>query len=411
VTVDPDRGDPLMQVRDTVLAVVLGLGINGLGVVRALGRAGLPVVGLYSRDDRVGSFSRYCRAICAPANPSTDTLQTLTSAVSSTKAAVLLPTSDAYAHWINEHQNLLRPRFRFHTVRPELFERLNSKIGVVQLAHEHGIEVPATEHFSQLREFERGMGALRLPILVKPIDTFRRTLPDRSKNICFTSASALTDYVRSCADLLPNMVFQEVVPSGDGHIHVCTLLLDKRGELVLSYTGRKIRQYPPDFGNTCFGVSEQNEDLLRLASRFLRAVGYQGLCTLEFARHRQTGRFVLLETNLRSYLHNQLFYDCGLNFPLAEYRLLTGGPLPQRLTQRNGIHWLYFTRDAGCFYRKFGTKEIDGFAWIRSLPRARSFAAFALDDLVPWIYETARLLRRIWSVAARTVRYYARTSR
>jgi D-aspartate ligase len=379
-------------------AVVLGLDVNGLGVVRALGRHAVPVVGLYSDEDRVGSLSRYCRAVRVEAIPSAETVRVLqTVCPSSTHSPVLLPTSDAYAHWVNENQNVLRPRFRFHTVDCQLFERLNSKIGVAQLAREQGIDVPVTAHFDNLSTFEHGIGALGLPILVKPVDTFRRTLPGGSKNVLFTNASALRSYVGRCEDRLPDMVFQEVVPSGDGHIYVCTLLLDEAGELVLSYTGRKIRQYLPDFGVTCFGVSERQEHLVQLGLRFLRAVGYRGLCTLEFARHRQTGRYVLLEANLRSYLHNQLFYDCGVNFPLAEYRSLTGGPLPRAGPQRDGIHWLDFGRDAASFYRKLRAKEIDPIMWVRSLLRARSFAVFAPDDPLPWMYETGRFLRRISS--------------
>jgi predicted ATP-grasp superfamily ATP-dependent carboligase len=408
----PSPDDLAEQSSVATPAVVLGLGINGLGVVRALGRAGIPAVGLYSTDDQAGSFSRYCRAVRAPAHPCAETLRVLQAAMGGeTRKAVLLPTSDAYAQWLNDHQETLRPRFRFQTIEPRLFERLNSKIGAARLAAQHGLETPATGHFDHLEEFERGIGALRFPILLKPVDTFRRTLPDRRKNVLFTDAPALLAYVRPCAGRLPDLVFQEVVPSGDGHIHVCTLLLDERGEVVLSYTGRKIRQYRPDFGVTCFGVSERDEGLAALAARFLRAVGYRGLCTLEFARHRETGRYVFLEANLRSYYHNQLFYDCGVNFPSTQYRLLTGGALPPNRTQKDGVYWLDFARDAGAFRRKHSAHQIGAFAWLRSLLRARSFAAFALDDPLPWIYETGQLLRRTWRVATSLRRNHPRSWR
>jgi predicted ATP-grasp superfamily ATP-dependent carboligase len=376
------------------LAVVLGLGVNGLGVARSLGRAGIPTLGLWSEDDQAGRVSRYCRAVRAPSTPSDETLSVLLHAIGEPEdKPVLFPTSDAYAHWISERQDVLRGSFRFHTVAPALFEGLNSKIGSVRLAAEHGIDTPRTASFDRLPSFERGIGALSLPIVVKPIDTFRRTLPRGAKNELFRARDALDAYVRSFARFLPDMVFQEVVPSGDGHIHVCTLLLDAAGEPLLRYTGRKIRQYRPDFGVTSFGVSEWNGELADLSARFMRAAGYRGLCTLEFARDRRSGRYLFLEANLRSYYHNQLFTDSGVNFALAEYGALTGAAPPGHMPQRDGIHWLDFPRDLGSYYRR--RSELRLREWLGSLLEARSFASFALDDPLPCLYEMSQLVLRV----------------
>ena len=42
-----------------VPAAVMGLGVNGLGVVRSLGRQGVPVIGLRTRSEEAGRFSRW----------------------------------------------------------------------------------------------------------------------------------------------------------------------------------------------------------------------------------------------------------------------------------------------------------------------------------------------------------------
>src|SRR4051794_2907148 len=148
-------------VADRHLAIVLGLGLNGLAVVRALGRNGIPVAGLYSKDDPAGAFSRYCRAIPAPRQPCRETFRALHAAVGSRRGrAILLPTSDAYARWINEHQEELRPGFRFHTVDQRLFDRLDSKLGVIELARDNALATPVTVRFETLRDLQRGIGQL-----------------------------------------------------------------------------------------------------------------------------------------------------------------------------------------------------------------------------------------------------------
>lgn len=380
-------------------AVVLGMGIGGLGVARSLGRAGVPVIGLWSAHDEVGRLSRYCRAVRAPAVAGDETLATLRAVTAAEEEKpALLPTTDAYAEWINERQAGLRDFFRFHTVDRTLFHRLNSKLSP-ELAREHGLAAPRTEQFEAVEVLEQSIGSFRFPVVVKPIDTFRRRLPSGVKNAVFDAVDPLVDYVRSSRPHLADMVFQEVVPSGDGHIHVCTVLCDGGGEPLLVYTGRKLRQYPPDYGVTCFGLSERNEELARLSTGFLRAIGYRGLCTLEFARDRETGTYVFIEANLRSYYHNQLFTDAGVDFALAEYRLLTSGERPRPAVQKEGIRWLDLPRDLGSYYRSGA--HLNAGDWLRSVFAARSFAAFALDDPAPGLYETGQLARRLWELAAR----------
>src|SRR5207244_1946668 len=175
----------------------------------------------------------------------------------------------------------------------------------------------------------------------------------------------------------------------------------------LRYTGRKLRQYKPDYGVTCFGVSEWNAEVADIATRFLQGIGYRGLCTLEFARHRGTGRYLLLEANPRSYYPNALATASGLNFPLAEYRLLMGEALPAPARQKDGVHWIDFPRDLGSFYRKMRAGQMTTAAWMRSLSKARSFASFAIDDPAPWLVESIAVLARVDGRRRRwTVRTY-----
>jgi len=376
--------------------VVLGLGINGLGVVRALGRAGIPVVGAWSGRDEAGRLSRYLRPVRLDAQRSPLALDDLLHALGgATDRPALFATCDADAAWINEQQEVLQEHFRFHTVGRDLFRRLESKRAIVELLGEQRIEAPRTEHFESLRQLEERAAALPMPILVKPVDTYRRTLPAGAKNELFSDRASLLAFVRSHPAHLPDMVFQEVVPSGDGHIHFCTILMDASGRPVLRYTGRKLRQYKPDYGVTCFGVSEWNDEVAGIATRFLQGVGYRGLCTVEFARHRGTGRYLLLEANPRSYYPNALATDSGVNFPLTEYRLLMGEAVPAPPRQKDGLHWIDFPRDLGSLYRKRRAGQVTTAAWLRSLWKARSFASFATDDPGPWLDESFALFARV----------------
>jgi predicted ATP-grasp superfamily ATP-dependent carboligase len=380
------------------VAFVLGLGINGLGVVRSLGRVSVHVVGFYSFDEEIGRFSRYCQAVHLAPDITPDKMLKVILEVSDHFKAppVLYATTDAYAQWINDYQHQLCKRFLFHSVEKSLFAQINTKLGLIHLVKEHGIQSPWTDHFERLEEIEQAASGFPYPVIVKPVNTFDRILPDGAKNVIFEDVHSLLSYVSSHPDYLGNMIFQEVIPSGDGNVYICTVLMDEKSNLLLSYTGRKIRQYKPDYGVTCFGVSERIEALVALCNCFMHGIGYRGIATLEFVKDRNTGRFLFIEINPRSYYHNQLFYDCGLNFPWVEYCVLTGrsrGNLSPK--QRDGIHWLDFNKDLASFYLKCRSGKLRIGEWTKTLLKSRSFATLALDDFKPFAYQNYILLQQI----------------
>jgi len=146
-------------------AVVLGLGINGLGVVRALGRAGIPVLGVWTGQDEAGRLSRYSRPVRLTAERSGLALDDLLHALGgATDRPALFATCDADAAWINEQQQLLQGHFRFHAIERDLFRRLESKRGIVELLREQGIEFPHTDHFETMQQFEERAAALPMPL-------------------------------------------------------------------------------------------------------------------------------------------------------------------------------------------------------------------------------------------------------
>jgi predicted ATP-grasp superfamily ATP-dependent carboligase len=381
-------------------AIVFGLGITGLGVVRALGRAGIPVIGLWSGCDEVGRFSRYCRAVRVPLGA--DLLALLREVSPPGEKPTLFSTNDAAAQWVSEHQDELREGFRFHTLEPSLLSRINSKDGIIDLLAGHEVETPYTTRVETLQQYEQAAPALRFPVLVKPADTFRRTLPGREKNLLFPDLRSLDSFVRKAPQKLPDIVMQEVVPSGDGYIWFCALLFDAQSRLVMSFTCRKLRQYLPDFGCSSFSISERNDEVARLSSSVMQRLGFRGVCMLEFAQDRYTGKLLLLEINVRASVANQLYADCGCDFPLAEYRLLTGGHLPPLGPQRYGVHWINLACDLGTWYRK--RREIPFGRWLRSVLRARSFAVAAADDPLPWAWATAQMFKGAARRLCRVVR-------
>jgi hypothetical protein len=158
---------------------------------------------------------------------------------------------------------------------------------------------------------------------------------------------------------------------------------DRDGACVLAFTGRKLRAYPPDAGETAYGRAEANPALAAEATQLLTAVGYRGIMSLDYRYDRRDGRYKLLDFNPRTGAIFRLFQtDAGVDVIRALHLDMTGRPIPP----------------GGPLDRR--TAVVEGYDWRVGPPalraRARRWATAderawsAADDIVPAAVALAR---------------------
>ncbi|MEO5656425.1 MAG: hypothetical protein ABIO65_10320 [Nitrospiria bacterium] len=373
-------------------AVVLGLGVNGLGVVRALGRHGVPVVGVHQRDEEAGRFSRYCRAVTVspPARDRRAFLTELIALGSRRERPVLFPTSDEYVQILSDFREELSPVFRFNIPDAKTLEMIITKHGTHTLAERYGMPIPATGYPQTAEDVRELAGRFRFPCLVKPVDTFSVQFPQEAKNAVLSSALTLEQFYSRYPSLLGRTVVQEIIRGGDGAVFMCAAYFDAHSQVRGFHIGRKIRQYPPDYGITSLGESVYVEELEHLTVKFLQAVGYRGLIGVEYVQDRSTGAMYLLEMNARSIYYNRLPTDCGVNLAYLAYRDAIGAVYERPVRQREGVRWLDFLHDLGSFATTRRQGPTAWSAWLGSVIGARSFAYYDPRDLKPFGFSLMR---------------------
>jgi predicted ATP-grasp superfamily ATP-dependent carboligase len=393
-------------------AIVLDLGVNGLGVVRSLGRKGVRVLGVVFAEQGVAGCSRYCEAVDLPKEADeTEFLSRLLALCQRMPAPpVLFPTSDESLALLSRYEQELASMALFVLpARRPMLDILN-KDGTKRLAMECGMRIPATysaSSFAHLCEIAAGM---HYPVLFKPRNHYSVYLPGRAKNITFHEPDELTAYFAVYPHLADMGVFQEIILGGDGHILVCAAYLDRDSEPLAVYTGRKIRQLQPDFGVTSYGISENLPEIADMTICFLQRIRYKGLAAVEYVRDRNTGQVYFLEINARSYYHNSLFLSCGVNLPWIAYLDAVRHPMLAREVmprEKYGLKWVDFARDARSFRLKHKEGQLGWGPWLMSLAQARSFAVFALDDLRPFWHGGRKLVWRQVRKGANRIRTYA----
>jgi len=131
-------------------AIVLGLDLNGLGVVRALGRAGVRVLGVDAALGHVGRASRYCREVVAADPCAPDALLEALHGIARglDEPGILFPTMDDTVRILSSRRHELPSSLRVELPDAAMVTQLMEKEDLARLASQHGWRCP--EPFRQV---------------------------------------------------------------------------------------------------------------------------------------------------------------------------------------------------------------------------------------------------------------------
>jgi D-aspartate ligase len=372
-------------------AVVLGLGVNGLAHVRALGKKGINVFGVFTAkdDENLGRFSRYCTPVlCKPSETfAGDLLQLLLEIARKLPVKpVLFATSDYFVDFISANRDALRTGYLFNVPDQALLQTISNKRTVGEAAQRHGIHYPQTSVFSSRSMLEKEIGSLKFPRIVKPNDSYKVNFP--GKNFMAKDKSSLLSFFDKYPELVDKTLTQQIIPGKETGIFQCTGYFNTRGEAIQFCTIQKIHQFPPNFGITMYGKTIDRPDLAQKAIGFLKSMSYTGFASVEFKHNERDNEYYLIEVNPRLPWYCGLFESAGVNLPLICFLDQRQPEAAARCLrrQRDNVHWMYFRNElAGLIQRKVTGEKASLTGLLPSLLKTRSFAYWSVSDPMPCI--------------------------
>jgi len=386
-------------------AVILGLGINGLGIARSLGAKGIEVWGIHDRYDDFGRYSRHCNAVLFPPlmNGKEEFLQKLINQFGNAKnRPVLFMQSDLYVMFVSQNRSLLKKYFRFSLPDHELLMTLVSKERSAQFVVSKGLKIPETYFLDKKKTIEKNIEKIKYPCLMKPVDSFSTSF--EKKTLIFSDKNLLEAFLRERGELIGRVIIQQIIPGGDTNTYQATTYVSEDAKIFPIFTMRKIRQRPPDFGITSYGISEEVPQIREKVQNFIKSMPYYGFISVEFKQHPQTMEWIYIELNPRLPYYNKLIYDSGINFPYIYYNDLLG--LNPGVTsirrQRNGVRWIYLVGDFYSFKQKYSQGHINFFNWFMSVIKSNSYAVFDGKDLTPFLRNSIHLIKSFFKKVLNT---------
>jgi D-aspartate ligase len=378
-------------------ALVLGGDYRALGVVRSLGRHGVPVWVIRDGDDALAARSRYARRRLdwpGAAAPGAQLAFLLGQAAAGAAGFALIPSSDESAAFVARHHAALSARYAV-TVPPWATMRFAyDKRLTYPLAAALGLDVPWTAYPRDRADLAaRAADGICFPVVIKPAfkESFNRLTAAKAWRVDDTAA-LLRRYDEASALVAPDTIMvQELVPGG-GEAQFSYAALCADGEPLAALTARRTRQYPADFGRASTYVETVDRPQIEAPARaLLRELRWTGLAEVEFKLDPRDGRHKLLDVNPRVWGWHTLCGRAGVDFPWLLWLAACGEPVPP-VAARAGVRWVRTTTDLPVVARELLARRLSPRAYARTLRGPREGAIFARDDIGPGLAEVPQLL-------------------
>lgn len=382
-------------------AFVLNIGMSGLAAMRNLGRQGIPVVGIDANPDHIGFASRYGSALVAP-DPEKEPEQLveflLDHAAKYDQQPVLSPASDGTVLFVSRYSDALAERFRFTHLPDNVLEAVINKRHLYELAERHSLHTADTFYPRSMDEVRALTSLVRYPAFIKPLYSHRwqEHFPGGKGFKVFTADELLYRFER-IFDVRAEAMIQSIIEGPATNIRTVYIYVNNNGDFGGVLTTRKIRQFPVEFGRGSLAETFRDDEIAHMAVQFFRNIGYRGFGTLEFKQDNRDGRWKVTDLNPRWVGPQSLPTKAGIDFPLMHYRDLVGIHQVPVLTYREGIRWLNGVNDLASSWWHFRHGNLTVTEWLASYGSVRAHAAFALDDIGPFLkeYDYGRKLLRV----------------
>lgn len=365
-----------------------------MDLVRALGRAGIRCA-VVVPPGAPPRFSRFCDTALAWADPwrEPDALTAILAAFGAAQAQppVLFYDTDADLLLVSRRRHLLERTYRFVLPDAGLVEDLVDKERFQRVAARNALPVPRAQRLDPAGPLPARFEP-RFPLVVKPL--VRRPeswdpLAGGAKALRLDARAELDAlWPRLAAAGLP-LLAQELVPGPEGRVESYHAYVRADGEFAAEFTGRKIRTWPLERGDSTALEITDAPDVAALGREVLLRLRFTGVAKLDFKRD-PAGRLWLLEINPRFNLWHHLGAVAGVNLPAMVYADLTGVALPPAGRARAGVRWCRPWRD---WRAALGT-GVSWWRWLAWTFTSEAKSVLAWDDPFPLLGAAgARLFR------------------
>jgi predicted ATP-grasp superfamily ATP-dependent carboligase len=304
-------------------------------------------------------------------------------------------------HWTREAARLSSGvQDRFLTCLPEtgVIDRFVDKAGFAALLSAAGVPHPATAFASSEDDVRRMAAQSQGELFLKPANSQRFHRKFGKKAFRIENVDTAVSIYREARDEGLDVLVQEYIPGPSDRHYFVDGFVDRSHRLHAVFARRRLRMYPPDFGNSSFMVSVGVEEVAGAIETVTTLFGnakYRGIFSAEFKRDERDGKFKILEVNCRPWWYIQFAAECGVDVAEMAYRDALGLPPAAAGAYKAGVRLAFPYYDLPALRLSAGS----ALGVMAGMVRSWTFAhvpIFSWDDPAPAAADLgARVVKRV----------------
>lgn len=378
------------------VAVVVELGVNGLGIIRSLGKRGIPVIGIDSESDYASS-SKYCKTIyCKNVNDYSLVETLLTIGRSLKTKGVLFCASDLSLLIVSRYREELENYYSFVLPPHDVIDTLLNKMLFYQFAQKHQFSVPKTIETNNKKEVEESAHILSFPCVIKPQIRDSYWCEHVPEKVLYVKSPEKYSYLFSNYQIYDRpLIIQEWIEGNDEDVYFCLAYINRNLEPLATFTGRKIRQYPPLTGVTSVAQGIKEPFIEQESLRLLRLAGCVGICSVEYKFCKKEKLYKITEPTVgRTDLQEALSVKSGIDIPYIAYLDALGKNLKPTRIFIEGLKWINETLEIYHISNQLKLSKYNIINLLASYRGRQGYALLDIHDPIPFLAFMGQIIRR-----------------
>ena len=370
-------------------AVVVGLNVGGLGIIRTLSQKRIKIIGVDTSLSLPAAYSRLCKKIKCPSIEDDRLVDTLLNIAETTVVKpVLYLCEDVAVMVAAKNYDTLTNAYYLNFPDPQAVWTLLDKKLFSEFARDNNFQIPGFFSAKNLDEIKGVSYNIQYPCIIKPTirtATYNENAPSKAFRVY--SADELLAIYSTISPWVEEVVIQEWIPGDDDAVFFSLMYFDKGSTCLATVNGQKLRQWHPRTGTASIVESVNMDKVGAESTRLFEIVQYRGMGSVEFKRDPRDGSFKLIEATVgRADWLSYLSVASGVNIPYIYYCDIVYDKKPTPSQPRVGVKWIVDDNDikSAIYYMLKG--ELTLKKWWHSLKGPKSFAYFDAKDLGPFLF-------------------------
>lgn len=327
-------------------ALVLGGSVNAYSIIQELYEKKVEEIILFNYSRRPASFSNKIKKFYLIDKTPDSLYRELKKLHEDYEKIVVFPTDDLQVENLYNLYDEINS-FCFLPFNPENLSECTDKYVQYSYCEKLGVPYPKTIQIQKKEDLEK-VKDIQFPILLKPNKRedlkkkVFRNLTLKSREDIEERRKRLEHYLDSGVSFLAS----EIIPGDGSCIYAYVAYRDQKGRILNEWTGKKLSQYPNDFGVFSSASNEASEEVLIQGRILLNGMNIIGIAQPEFKYDFRDKKYKLMEINLRSMMWHRVGNLSGVNLQYSQYLDATGEEInPQTQIKNKNVHFVYLKHE------------------------------------------------------------------